>query len=169
MAKRKKYAKSPLLYIHQPGIDHPKAPMQSNYSTPKRQAEPTEPKAQKTDTRPLKRDDFLKKYPAAKKTEVDQKKRPDEPKASKERDTEQPKAQSNKKFSELAIPEKIDYFVTKPNHMPNMKCEVKTEEKSYRGIIQSVEKDHVLMRVGRRTSSTKIEIASITEIRLIGF
>lgn len=168
MAKRKKYAKSPLLYIHQPGIDHPKAPMQSNYSTPKKQAEPTEPLAKKTNTRPLKRDDFSKKYPG-KKPEIEQKRRPDESKAPTDQNVEQPKPQSNKKFNEMAISEKIDYFISKPNHIPNMKCEVKTEEKSYRGIIVTVEEDQILMQVGRRTSTTKIAIESIKEIRLIGF
>ncbi|ASK60787.1 hypothetical protein CFK37_00475 [Virgibacillus phasianinus] len=173
MAKKKKYARSPLLYIHQPDISNPKAPMQSNYSTPrnKKQEEPVAQKPQAKNVRPLNRDIFTKKS-GKQKTDKKSGKPPERAELKEEaEEQEQAKPQSSKKFTEMTIPEKIDYFISKPKNMPIMKCEVKTEERNYRGIILSVEdeEDQILMRVGRRTSTTKIAIESITDIRLIGF
>lgn len=166
MGKQKKFAKSPLLYIHQPNISIPKAPMQSNYATPKKtkQVEPApEQKVPKANARPLKRDDFSKKSTQTK-SEVETEDILTESEATTEEEE-----LSNKKFNDMEIPEKIEYFLTKPKHIPNMKCEVKTEERSFRGTILDVEEDQVIMRVGRRSSTTKILIPSITQIRLIGF
>ena len=174
MAKQKKFAKSPLLYIHQPGVSDPKAPMQSNYATPKKekQVESTTPKVQSSSPRPLKRDNYFKKALEAK-PEASPEKAKVEPKtedtAEKAKVTTELPDKPAKKFNEMTVTEKVDYFLSKPDHIPSMKCEVKTEERAYRGIITNVEKDHVLMRVGRRTSTTEIAIESIIEIRLIGF
>ncbi|WP_404451758.1 spore coat CotO family protein [Virgibacillus necropolis] len=167
MDKQKKFAKSPLLYIHQPEVSNPKAPMQSNYSTPKNKKEAETPKAQKVNTRPIQRDYIAQKTNSG--AGEDEGSSTDLIDSSKEEVEEQPKAQSNKKFNNMTIQEKIDYFLSKPTHIPRMKCEVKTEEKSFRGTIQDVEEDQVLMRVGRRTSMTKIAIESIQDIRLLGF
>lgn len=168
MGKQKKFAKSPLLYIHQPDISHPNAPMQSNYKTPRNKMETETPKAQKTYTRPLKRNDFSKMLHS--KSEQKTEETPTEPEATSNKDEEQSKLQqSNKKFNEMTIQEKIDYFLSKPKHLPTMKCEVKTEERSFRGTIQGVEKDQLLMRVGRRSGTTEIAIESIKDIKLLGF
>lgn len=174
MAKQKKYATSPLLYIHQPEISSPKAPMQSNYATPKKekQVEPesTVPKIEKWNTRPpMKKSSKAKSKTPPKEKTADREEKPREPKATAETEDRTSKAESNKKFNDMTVSEKIDYFISKPEHIPRMKCEVKTEERSYRGTITNVEEDQVLMRVGKRSSITKISIESITEIRLIGF
>lgn len=155
MAKQKKYAKSPLLYIHQPGISHPKAPMQSNYATPKNK-KPAEPQKQKVTTRPLKRDDFFTKAPI----ESEENESAEADLESSDNVEEQETSTSDKKFNDMTIQDKIDYFLSRPKHIPRMKCEVKTEERSFRGTIQDMEEDNILMRVGRRTSTTKIAIES---------
>lgn len=38
---RKKFAKDPMLYIHQPQVERPQAPMQHQYISPKKAKEPT--------------------------------------------------------------------------------------------------------------------------------
>ncbi|WP_430787643.1 CotO family spore coat protein [Virgibacillus flavescens] len=155
MSNQKKFAKTPLLYIHQSNLSNPKAPMQSNYITSRdKSTKPAETKTPKA--RYVKRTNFFEK--------VNEEKEP-----ITEKNEENEKPSSNKKFSELTIQEKIDYFLAKPVHIPKMKCEVKTEERTYRGTIQAVEADQVFMQIGRRTTHTKIEIGSIQEIRLIGF
>ncbi|WP_161493896.1 CotO family spore coat protein [Virgibacillus necropolis] len=178
MAKQKKFAKTPLLYINQPDISKPKAPMQSNYATPKKskaqepQKEQEPPKAQKTYNRPPKRNDFSKmlKSKPENKPENKAEEKAKKPKDTSKEDEEQSKLPpSDKKFNELTIKEKIEYFISKPKHLPTMKCEVKTEERSFRGTIHGLENDHVLMQVGRRSSTTEIAIKSIKNIRLVGF
>ncbi|MFZ3577929.1 CotO family spore coat protein [Virgibacillus sp. DJP39] len=165
MDKQKKFAKTPLLYIHQPDISEPKAKMQSNYVTKKNNKEPEAPKLQKVTARPRQRDFFPKK------SSDENEKKDSEPELEqpKEQTKDQTKDQTNKKFNEMSIQEKIDYFVHKPANIPRMKCEVKTANQSFRGTIRDVEEDQILMQVGRRTIVKKIAVEEIQDIRLLGF
>ncbi|MBP1947218.1 CotO family spore coat protein [Virgibacillus litoralis] len=155
----KKFAKSPLLYIHQPSIGTPKAPMQHQYTTPKK-ASAEQVVAQETksvQTRTLRRDNFSKKSESEEDTNEDA----DE--------SDESSDQERKKFKDMTINERVDYLVNPPKHVPAMKCEVKTDERNYRGTIVDFMEDNVIMRLGRRTSKTEIPFESINDIRLIGF
>src|SRR5699024_11630472 len=44
-----------------------------------------------------------------------------------------------KKFKDMTLLEKVKYFADEPNHIPRIKCEIKTEDKSYRGYIMDIE------------------------------
>ncbi|SDQ89157.1 Spore coat protein CotO [Virgibacillus subterraneus] len=156
----KKFAKSPLLYIHQPSIGTPKAPMQHQYTTPKN-APAEQVVAQETKSvqkRPLRRDHFNKKSDGE---AEDTNEEADE--------SDESSDQERKKFKDMTLNERVDYFVNPPKHVPAMKCEVKTEERNYRGTIVDFLEDNVIMRLGRRTSTTEIPFDSINDIRLIGF
>lgn len=72
-----------------------------------------------------------------------------------------------KKFKEMTLMEKIDYFIKTPSHLPRMRCEVVTNDNKYRGIMLDKENEVIKMRVGRRT--TEVSIEDITDIRLLGF
>ncbi|MGM8364369.1 CotO family spore coat protein [Virgibacillus sp. W0181] len=77
--------------------------------------------------------------------------------------------QTKKKFSDLSLDEKINYFINRPRFAPEVKCELKTEEKVYKGVIVHREGQQVFIRVGNRKSSTQLSIEDIMEINLIGF
>lgn len=156
----KKFAKNPLLYIHQPSIGTPKAPMQHHYTTPKKApAEQAVTKETKNvQTRPVKRDNFSKKSVSE---EDDTNEAADE--------SDESSDQERKKFKDMTLNERIEYFVNSPKHVPVMKCEVKTEERNYRGIIVDFKEENIIMRVGRRTSTTGIPFEKVDDIRLIGF
>ncbi|GAA0593349.1 hypothetical protein GCM10009001_06890 [Virgibacillus siamensis] len=180
---QKKYAKSPLLYIHQPTIRTPEAPMQDNYRTPKkREVSATgeknageassngeadaAPKKKAPARRPVKRDYFSNS--AGKKATKDHTVTDDD-------NFEQTVADDHagdgdrKKFKDMTLDERVDYFLNTPKHVPTMRCEIKTEERKYRGKIVDFQEEEVYMQVGRRRSATKIPFDDILEIGLIGF
>ncbi len=159
----KKFAKSPLLYIHQPSIGTPKAPMQHQYTTPKKApAEQTVTQETKSvQTRPIRRDNFSKKSDSQAEDPSEETDESDE--------NDESSDQERKKFKDMTLHERVDYFVNPPKHVPAMKCEVKTEERNYRGTIVDFKEENVIMRVGRRNSTTAIPFDSINDIRLIGF
>src|SRR5699024_11650770 len=73
------------------------------------------------------------------------------------------------KFKDMTIEEKVEYFVSQPRHVPKLRCQIETNERKYRGIIIDFQEDHVFIRVGKRSSSTKISLDQITNIRMLGF
>lgn len=72
-------------------------------------------------------------------------------------------------FNEMSILEKIQYFVYMPKKVPKMKCEVITEEKKYRGYIQSLENEVVQMKIFQRPFQAEIPLNEIQDVKLIGF
>ncbi|WP_099157112.1 CotO family spore coat protein [Virgibacillus ndiopensis] len=139
----KKLARSPLLYIHQPNVDIPEAKMQYDYMTPKAAS----------DTQTKLNDKQIE-------NEIQEN--------NEDNDDEEDKRSSRRaKFKEMTIDEKIDYFVNMPSSLPKMKCEVKTGERSYRGIINDKKEDDIFMLSGRRR--VKIAVDEIEWIRLLGF
>ena len=151
----KHFAGSPLLYIQQPTISTPVAPMQHNYFTPKHHQNSPEQKDKKhTRTVPLKRNHAIKLQDVVE--EVLEK----EP-------SEELSEQS--KFKDMSIKQKVSYFINRPDHAPTIKCEMKTNEKKYYGVITGFENEQVFIRVGRRSSSSEIPLSDITDIRIIGF
>lgn len=156
----RKQPKSPLLYIQQPHIKTPEASMQSHYMTPKKQRDT---KVQNSIKRPVSRQKFTKLK------DDDQKETFESSEANEEEQAEVDAPQEKKKFKDMTLEERIDYFLTTPEHVPVMKCEVKTNGRNYRGIIVDQQDDKVYMRVGRRTTPTAIPFETIKEINLIGF
>lgn len=178
---RRKIARDPLLYIHQPKVRTPKAPMQDHYRTPKKQKEseiPPEKKPQQTQ-RTIKRKSHGKsgEYPfkneqpfPSKADEWDDTytKKPADNLSSQELEEESQSA-DRIKFKDMTIEEKVNYFINQPRHVPKLKCEVETNERKYRGIITDFQEDQVFIRVGRRTSNTEIPLNEIINIRMLGF
>ncbi|WP_163972050.1 CotO family spore coat protein [Oceanobacillus halotolerans] len=172
---KKKYAKDPLLYIRQPEIKTPEANMQDHYTTPKKKQEESRNK-QKRQGKPIKRQGFKdnsshhQPFTDGELYEeedvdihVDEEKESDEIEESRDED----QGTNRKKFKEMTLTEKVDYLAQRPSYVPNLKCEVKTMERKYRGIITDYKDDHVHMRVGRRNA--EIPFDTITDIRLVGF
>lgn len=182
MAERRKFAKEPLLYIHQPTVQKPAAPMQHFYTTPKK-AKPTKaavvPETEKktikksrdlsTITKEIAKELKEPKVPIKKAPNPIQTETEVESSSSSNDQPQLIQDKGKKKFKDMTILEKVDYFLHTPNHLPSMRCEVKTEERKYRGVIKDFQDNTIYMQVGRRVALTKIPIDDITEIQLLGF
>jgi len=176
---RKRQAREPLFYIQQPKISKPVAPMQDHYSTPRKTQKDTANDSGGSSsfnmpTRGNNFHQFQSPQPSAmnelaKENESEQS--PDDQTESAENDKDDANQEkSRSKFKDMTISEKIDYFVHMPTHIPKLKCEVTTGDRTYRGIIidreEQEEGEAIVMRTGRRTTTVRTE--SITAIRLLG-
>lgn len=151
----KHFAKDPLLYIQQPIISTPVAPMQHNYYTPNHKQKVSDQiDKRKKRTIPLKRS-----HSTISQDIVEE--------VFEEKPSEKIPEQS--KFKDLTIIEKVHYFIDRSEHAPIIKCEVQTKEKKYHGVITDFENDQVLIRVGKRSSSSEVPLNEITNIRILGF
>ncbi|WP_010093576.1 CotO family spore coat protein [Ornithinibacillus scapharcae] len=191
MAKNRKFAREPLLYIHQPTVSSPNAPMQHSYVNQRKQTSTAPETEKKTPPKAIKKrpsteliaqsitkelKEPLPKQPKKRRpvlpvqevegnNESIESKAIDTTKLTEE--TTEDKATERKKFKDMSTTEKIEYFINTPQHLPRMRSEVRTDEKKYRGVIINMEEDEIIMRVGRR--STRIKIDDITDIQLLGF
>lgn len=161
----KRFAENPLLYIQQPTVGAPKANMQHHYYTPQKDQQSFEQVNKKTvrkQTRPLKRTHFPEDE-AIEEESVEE----SVEEVSAEINVEELSKES--KFKDMTLDQKIHYFVDRPSHAPQIRCEIKTDEKKFQGIITGTEEEHVLIRVGRRSSSIKVPISDVIGIRMLGF
>ena len=169
---KKSFARDPLLYIHQSKIYKTEAPMQSRYMTPKREKGIVANNSKPTNSAgksPINKSAFHKqleqpKAKLEKSATMDNETTADEekPKDKKDRD-------ESVKFKEMTLEKKIAYLVDSSSYAPKMRCEVRTEEKTYRGIIIDKKDNDIFIQIGKRASSTKISIAEIKSIRMLGF
>lgn len=166
-----RYAKEPLLYIHQPKRKTPKAKMQSDYITPKKRkqsfAEKIENQRPKR-PRPIKRGSGSGEWIQAEKEEEQRKEEvKSEHVHSENNDDLSDTKDRPEKFDELSIEEKINYLIQKSTLFP-VKCELKTDEKTYRGVLTQVEDEHVFIQANKRSPSRKVMKKSIHSIRMLG-
>ncbi|MBP1969055.1 DUF4097 and DUF4098 domain-containing protein YvlB [Virgibacillus natechei] len=175
MAK-KKFAKDPLLYISQPTTNATEAPMQYNYTSPKKRRNhiadqrTSEQAAQPTHRRPLKRNFFKQELNQVEEAESESEESNDE-EVNKEDEQQEREVEERetRKFKDMTLKEKVYYFMNQSDYTPKMRCEIKTKERTYRGTINDFQDEEVHMRVGKRASNTKIAMEEITSIRMLGF
>ena len=154
------YARNPLLYIKESTTSTPVAPMQHNYYTPKHQHSSTDETPRKNTRRvPLTRNRFSKYQPIIEETIEE---------TIEEEETDE-ELSEDKKFRDMTIRQKVDYFINRSDHAPIIRSEIQTNEKKYQGVITGFENDHVFIRIGRRSTSSEVPFHDITDIRIIGF
>ncbi|MUK90562.1 hypothetical protein GMD78_19585 [Ornithinibacillus sp. L9] len=180
MGKRK-IANDPLMYIHQPRLKRSGAKMQHQYSSTNKKSEKnTSAKAEENNEQQKK---TIPKRPSGNRfTQQLQEQKPNtikKPiKAKKNEPTEEENESSEeqmenareerRKFKDMTLREKVEYFARTPKHLPKLKCEIKTSERSYRGVVLEIKKDDtVLMLAGRK--SVSIVFDDIQEVRMLGF
>ncbi|WP_085992702.1 CotO family spore coat protein [Oceanobacillus senegalensis] len=161
MAK-KKFANDPLLFIHQPSVSTPKAPMQDSYISPKRQKK-NKSVEQPSDTSEPAKEIPKRRYSAKK---VLNEEPPSEKEEKKEEKHDVPLNQ-RKQFKDMSVRERIHYFLDTSEYAPKVKCEIKTEKKSYRGFIMDFKDEMVFVQVGRKM--IEISFEDIYSVRLLGF
>ncbi|MFD1017882.1 CotO family spore coat protein [Thalassobacillus hwangdonensis] len=163
MDKQKQRVKDPMLYIAQPKFDPIDAPMQSTYHGRKRN-EKADQEAGRVEAEPK----------AATETEAERYDQQEEaPQAKSEPEEEKKIARGaqvrRQRFRDMSIEEKVNYFVHLPQQVPKMRCEVITEETSFRGYISDYEEGKVIIKTFKRPFREEVEFEQIKEIRLLGF
>ncbi|GAA0432783.1 hypothetical protein GCM10008983_06740 [Lentibacillus halophilus] len=172
----KKSANSPLLYIQQPTTRTPEAPMQSSYKTPKKSDTKNQSMTTKSSVkRSGGRNSFFEQEKVENKHPADTA-GPADPQANDDDNIEEKDASHNdttsehrKQFKDMSLQERVEYFLNRPAHVPPMRCEIKTNERRYRGIITDYQDETVYVRVGRRSTPTAISFSEIHDIQMVGF
>ncbi|WP_186576018.1 CotO family spore coat protein [Aquibacillus kalidii] len=181
MRRRKKYEHKPMLYIQQPSLEQPSASMQADYRTPKKK------KVEKQENKDVPKHSKLKRV-LPKSRPVEKKEKDvvlgDEEVVAEElaenqleeveesSDEKEPSGEAfarKKRFGDMSIEEKVNYFVGLPTHVPKMKCEVRTEEERLIGVITDYKDGLVHMASVKRPNNREININEIKRIRLLGF
>ncbi|MUV36502.1 hypothetical protein JNUCC1_00305 [Lentibacillus sp. JNUCC-1] len=169
----KRYAKSPLLYVEQSGINEPKARMQHQYQSPKKKPNrlkkeesvvPQKKRTKKTANKNKQNEQLVEE-------EIEQNEEQNINEFESVPQTEEEDVQEkmqDKKFKDMSIDEKLVYLTNRSPHAPVLRCEIKTEDRTYRGVIMELDDNIVKVRVGRRTSITKVQVTDIKSVRLLG-
>lgn len=139
-----RYAKAPLLYIHQAKTDKVNAKMQHHYMGSNK----TKNTGNATDEHVLKSKPVRQRARSFYESEEEKNDREDTP------------------FKEMTLKEKLDYITNRPDYAPRLTCEVRTDDRSYRGIILEYKDGKATMRTGRRR--VEIPYENMKQIRLLG-
>lgn len=75
----------------------------------------------------------------------------------------------NQKFNNMTLQQKVLYFLEKPEHVPEIQCLLRTDEKTLQGIITEFKNNEVYIKVGKRGFIEKIPFDQIITIQMVGF
>ncbi|RLL45076.1 hypothetical protein D8M04_09410 [Oceanobacillus piezotolerans] len=173
--KEKRYAKGPVLFINQPSIAPPRALMQDHYVTPRKSKEASINDNKSTVQRVRPKQNMMKQRIMDKVNTEEMGETESSTSEStgptyqkeKEKTIIQEKQSERKQFKDLSLEEKVNYFLDTSDYAPKLKCEIKVNDKSYKGFIQDFKEGIVYMQTGRR--SVEIDFKEISQIRLLGF
>src|SRR5690606_35162021 len=71
-----------------------------------------------------------------------------------------------KLFKEMTVEERIQYFLNTHSYSPKLRCEIKTKDRTYQGIVADYKDGKVYMQVGRRANNAVIPLENITKVRM---
>ncbi|MDO6449232.1 CotO family spore coat protein [Oceanobacillus profundus] len=166
---KKKFANEPLLYIHQPTIGTTKAPMQHSYmSERKTKQNQSSPEVIHSPKRVNRRHHAFLQEETTEELEETTGANVQDSEEQQEIEFSSPR-ERRKQFKEMNTQERIDYFLTRPKFAPQVRCEIKTKEKTYRGIVLGKNEEEVVFKTGNRSAPIQIAIDEITEVQLLGF
>lgn len=164
--KKKTRSPSPLLYVHQPKLNTPKAHMQQRDFSNKVQSQEYPQKTSKKKINQKKRMPINRVFPTQEdvddEDEVTQQVNASDSEISEEQNEE------NKSFDNLSIQGKIAYLAREPKFISKIRCEIKTAEKTFRGTVHTYDDDIVYLQAGRRQTKLKIRFEDIKEINILG-
>ena len=177
--EEKSHAKEPLLYIQQPTLKKPKVHMQTQYKTPNQSTKThrSDPQSKtsnsiqsgidhttKNTSKKIFKRNYLAEVEAFKEKQADNNESTEVVDVEEDHDDHD---RSARPFKDLSLKERVLYFVNKPSYAPQVRCELKTDERTYRGKIVDYKDDVVYMNVGRRR--VQIPFNTIKQINLLGF
>lgn len=145
-----KYAKNPILYIHQPQSEEIHAVMQYNYRTIRERNENEADQENHESNRPI--------YKQTSEYEVD---------AEYETEKKEGKHLKEKKFHEMTLEEQLLYLTEKPVYAPQVVCEIRTDKGIDHGVISNYKDGIAYIRGG--DGIIEIPKDKINQIRIISF
>ncbi|KGX92798.1 hypothetical protein N781_15530 [Pontibacillus halophilus JSM 076056 = DSM 19796] len=179
MSDNKKTARPPMLYITQPNYAQAEAKMQTTYrssretkpnkkvSLKKEMSQGEKERRKALEVKPVPQD--VEEQPVREISnevaEAEEQGTNNETMAQEQTST----ISRRRRFRDMNVEEKVEYFISLPPQVPKMKCEVITEEGSHRGLIETFEDGVVGMKTIRRPYEAFIEFDTIRDIRLLGF
>ncbi|MCA0969567.1 spore coat CotO family protein [Halobacillus litoralis] len=174
MADKKRLAKQPMLYIAQPNFKPAEVPMQTSFRSQRANKSSSSSNAAES-TSLYEKELRIRNQNAS--TAPEQKKEPEVEEKKEEKQepvAEQPKkrmssSEKKKRFGELTLEGKVEYFLQLSPHMPKMKCEVIGKEDSYKGYILDYTDGIVQMKTFQRPFQQDVPFKDIEDIRLLGF
>lgn len=176
---KSEHAQKPLLYIQQPKINAPVAEMQHHYHSSKNKALKVEVDTPKPIAlqRNLSRRNSFSVPEIREVAEIDLgigvsevNEEVDQTIVDIETDSvTEIEGNRNNSFKEKSLEERVNYFINLPSNMPAMKCEVKTTDDIYRGIITDFKDGFVFIQLGRAGITEKVVFDKIETIRMLGF
>ncbi|WP_079480612.1 CotO family spore coat protein [Halobacillus salinus] len=174
MAEKKRLAKQPMLYIAQPNFKPAEVPMQTSFRS-QRQSKSAANSAENTslyekERRVRSQNAASKVEPQAEaKKEKPEEEKPKTPKAPESKQSTSTAKDRKKRFGELTLEGKVQYFLQLSPHMPKVKCEIVVNEDAYRGYIVDYKDGIVQMKTFQRPFQKDIPFKEIEDIRLLGF
>ncbi|MBM7540183.1 CotO family spore coat protein [Amphibacillus cookii] len=149
----------PMMYIAQPDLKAPIAPMQKEYYSTKGTTYPVEPKPRRQG-RPIliERDQNI---PSTTELEVDE--------VEDQTLTDEKKDMKPTKFKEMTIEDKLTYLSQPSSFLPRLNCQVKLAGESHKGNITKVEDDQVYFEAKLPPKHRQFQVKDIEDIKLIGF
>ncbi|KHE72054.1 CotO family spore coat protein [Halobacillus sp. BBL2006] len=170
MAEKKRLAKQPMLYIAQPEFKPAEVPMQTSFRS---QRSSSSQASSGGGTSIQEKELRLRNQSAAPVEKEEPKAEQEEQEVTTASDNADSKTKSprerRQRFQDLDLEGKVNYFFQLSPHVPKMKCEVSTEDESYRGYITDYKDGIVTMKVFQRPYHQDVPFEKIKEIRLIGF
>ncbi|MCF3942091.1 CotO family spore coat protein [Oceanobacillus alkalisoli] len=144
---KERYAKAPLLYIHQARTEKINANMQEYYRSSKMKA--AEKKEKPSNPGRIKRTVPIYNHNSV----------------SDESETDDTEREKDKNFQDMTVEEQLIYLADKPSYAPRLICEIRTTERSYKGIVLDYKDGAATIRSGRR--SLQLPYETIERIRLL--
>ncbi len=148
-----RFAKDPLLYIQQAKTEKTRANMQHQYRSKKEKLQEKIQGSKEEETS----DHVVKRFRSESFYEALD---------SEEEEGSADKKEEGKSFKNMTIDEQLVYLTDRSPYAPKLTCEIKTEKRSYRGIVLQYQDEIAKIRSGKR--NIDIPNASIKQIRILG-
>ncbi|CDQ21006.1 Spore coat protein CotO [Halobacillus karajensis] len=181
MAEERRLARPPMLYIVQPkGLKPAEVPMQTSFRSQRPSKSEDKIEQPPKDTPTNEREIRMRRIQSPHRQELAKLKTQDSAEIveenhsdvlSEKEDTTNSEAprERRRRFHDMSLEEKVNYFFHLSPHVPKMKCEVTADEEKYRGYITDYKDGIVHMKVFQRPFHREIAFESIRDIRLLGF
>ncbi|MFC4386878.1 CotO family spore coat protein [Gracilibacillus marinus] len=83
--------------------------------------------------------------------------------------TEKVLDKEKKRFRDMTVKDKVEYFASIPVHLPRVRCEVVTERRKYVGFIHGYQNSMVMIKTASKIDEVAVPIDQINEINIVGF
>lgn len=145
----------PMMYIEQPELPDPIAPMQQEYHSTNQLL--SIPKEQRDEERQNDIHQEPREKAIAEET------------TSSESSDEDSTQKSSQAFDRMTMEEKIDYLIAPSKFLPKMNCKISINNINYRGKVLAREDNQIVFEEKRLAKRHLFDLTDIDEIKLIGF